>query len=60
MRWPCAGDPDRSTFNNWIMLKSLDGWPEERQAYWSGAGAGGAQSRMKSLAKFFSPLHWAA
>jgi polar amino acid transport system substrate-binding protein len=29
------GDPDSLNFlNNWIMLKSLDGWLEERQAYW--------------------------
>jgi polar amino acid transport system substrate-binding protein len=29
------GDPDSLNFlNNWIMLKTLDGWLEERQAYW--------------------------
>ena len=29
------GDPDALNFlNNWIMLKTLDGWLEERQAYW--------------------------
>jgi polar amino acid transport system substrate-binding protein len=29
------GDPDSLNFlNNWILLKTLDGWLEERQAYW--------------------------
>jgi polar amino acid transport system substrate-binding protein len=29
------GDPDSLNFlNNWIMLKTLDGWLAERQAYW--------------------------
>ena len=29
------GDPDALNFlNNWILLKSLDGWLEERQTYW--------------------------
>lgn len=28
-------DPDALNFlNNWILLRSLDGWFEERQAYW--------------------------
>ena len=29
------GDPDALNFlNNWILLRSLDGWLEERQSYW--------------------------
>lgn len=29
------GDPDALNFlNNWIMLRTLDGWLEERQAFW--------------------------
>jgi polar amino acid transport system substrate-binding protein len=29
------GDPDALNFlNNWILLRQLDGWLEERQAYW--------------------------
>lgn len=29
------GDPDALNFlNNWIMLRTLDGWLEERQNYW--------------------------
>lgn len=29
------GDPDSLNFlNNWIMLRTLDGWLEERQTYW--------------------------
>ena len=29
------GDPDALNFlNNWILLRSLDGWLEERQTYW--------------------------
>ncbi len=31
-------DPDALNFlDNWIMLRQLDGWLEERQAYWFGA-----------------------
>lgn len=31
-------DPDALNFlNNWILLRQLDGWLEERQAYWFGA-----------------------
>jgi polar amino acid transport system substrate-binding protein len=30
-------DPDALNFlNNWIILRQLDGWLEERQAYWFG------------------------
>jgi polar amino acid transport system substrate-binding protein len=30
-------DPDALNFlNNWILLRQLDGWLEERQAYWFG------------------------
>jgi polar amino acid transport system substrate-binding protein len=29
------GDPDALNFlNNWILLKTLDGWLQDRQAYW--------------------------
>lgn len=29
------GDPDSINFlNNWILLRTLDGWLQERQAYW--------------------------
>jgi polar amino acid transport system substrate-binding protein len=29
------GDPDALNFlNNWILTRQLDGWLEERQAYW--------------------------
>jgi polar amino acid transport system substrate-binding protein len=29
------GDPDSLNFlNNWILLRTLDGWLEERQTYW--------------------------
>jgi polar amino acid transport system substrate-binding protein len=31
-------DPDALNFlNNWILLRQLDGWLEERQAYWFSA-----------------------